>query len=283
MPWAASRAWSSAANRIASGLIAIPQAPVSSWPATPRNTLATLAAVALSGYFPRRSVVETLSRSLMTSSTMTVRSSGDVRCLAATDADIDGVGSRTRTDSACAPRLPWTTPNSTRVPPLRVATPWGNASACRNTSAPSSSLRKPKPFSASYHLTLPVGTAHLLLMCRPPTRKRVRRDGARCADHKANRYHHAAPPATRPAGPNVPQPETRMRLVGGLRHTPTRDHPRTRSPLVGVVLERPTTRCQVLVVHRYRRGAERGAGAAVRLHLDGSLRPVAGQLVGGHS
>ena len=30
-------------------------------------------------------------------------------------------------------------------------------------SAPSSPEMKPKPFSASYHLTLPVGTVHLLL------------------------------------------------------------------------------------------------------------------------
>src|SRR5450631_3535014 len=161
---------------------ASPQEPVSSWPAIPRRTLATLAAVALSGYLPRCNVVETLSRSLMTSSKMTVRSSGDVRFLAATDADIDGVGSRTRNDSACAPRLPSTTPNSTRVPPLSVATPSGNASACRNTSAPWSSLRKPKPFSASYHLTLPIGTAHLLLICRPLPDLRARRESARCAD-----------------------------------------------------------------------------------------------------
>src|SRR5665811_2246047 len=121
-------------------------------------------------------------------------------CIRDRDADIDGMGSRTRTDSACAPRLPWTTPNSTRVPPLSVVTPSGNASACRNTYAPSSSLRKPKPFLASYHLTLPVGTAHLLLMCRPPPHKRVRPDGARCADPRLTVTAKTVRSATWPAG-----------------------------------------------------------------------------------
>src|SRR5688572_6189112 len=75
--------------------------------------------------------------------------------------DTDCVGSRTRTCSAWSPLRPWTTPNSTRVPAFRVATPAGRAAARTYTSPPSSLDRKPNPFSASYHLTLPVGTGDL--------------------------------------------------------------------------------------------------------------------------
>src|SRR5450759_160366 len=186
----------------------------------------------------------------MTSSTMTVIASGEVRFLAATEATTDGAGSSTRKDSACAPRRPSTTPNSTRVPPLRLVTPAGKASACRNTSVPSSSLMKPKPFSASYHLTLPKGTTHLLLVGRPPHQKRGQHGGARCADHKAIRYRHAVLTASRSARPKtVPRTETRLRTVGGLRHTRASDLPRTRSPVLGVVLERLAPRRQVPAVH----------------------------------
>src|SRR5699024_9212246 len=44
-----------------------------------------------------------------------------------------------------------------------VFVPSGSAPAWRKTSSPSSPEMKPKPFSASYPLTLPVGTVHLLL------------------------------------------------------------------------------------------------------------------------
>ncbi len=113
--------------------------------ATARSSEATLWADALSGCRPRRSEFETPSSSLIVSSRMTVRSSGALRARAATD----GSGSRTFTDRAWVPRLPSTMPYSTRVPPLRLVTPSGSAEACRKTSAPSSLLRKPKPFSAS--------------------------------------------------------------------------------------------------------------------------------------
>src|SRR4051812_3932593 len=85
-------------------------------------------------------------------------SSGGLRLALTTE----GSGSSTRTDSACNPRLPWATPNSTRVPCLRVAVPAGNAEAWTKTSPPSSFERKPKPLSASNHFTLPVGTLPVL-------------------------------------------------------------------------------------------------------------------------
>ena len=66
--------------------------------------------------------------------------------------------SSTRMESACGPRLPSATPNSTREPGLSASTPAGSEEACTKTSSPSSVARKPKPFSLSYHLTLPVGT-----------------------------------------------------------------------------------------------------------------------------
>ena len=40
---------------------------------------------------------------------------------------------------------------------ITLAAPAGIAEACRKTSPPSSAAMKPKPFAASYHLTLPVG------------------------------------------------------------------------------------------------------------------------------
>lgn len=122
--------------------------------ATARSTAATLRASPRSGYRPRRRPVETPSSSLMTSSTITVMSSGFFRVAATTD----GSGSSTRTDNACSPRRPSATPNSTRWPGFSSVTPPGSASRCTNTSAPSSRDRKPKPFSALNHLTLPLGT-----------------------------------------------------------------------------------------------------------------------------
>src|SRR5690606_24674141 len=92
---------------------------------------------------------------------MVTISSGFFRCAATTD----GSGSRTWTDSACSPRLPAATPNSTRWPALSDATPAGSADEWTKTSPPSSLDKKPKPFSASYHLTLPVGTGDLV-RCR---------------------------------------------------------------------------------------------------------------------
>jgi CspA family cold shock protein len=76
-----------------------------------------------------------------------------------TAATAGGASSR-RTWSAWAPLRPSAMPNSTRWPFAMVSVPAGRAEECTNTSAPPSSReRKPKPFSASYHLTLPVGTS----------------------------------------------------------------------------------------------------------------------------
>ena len=63
-----------------------------------------------------------------------------------------------RTWSACAPRRPSATPNSTRCPCRSAVVPEGSADECTKTSPPSSRARKPYPLSESYHLTLPVGT-----------------------------------------------------------------------------------------------------------------------------
>src|SRR5437762_3584541 len=49
-------------------------------------------------------------------------------------------------------------PKSTRWPGLSSPTPSGRAALCTKTSPPSSRVRKPKPFSVSYHFTRPVGT-----------------------------------------------------------------------------------------------------------------------------
>src|SRR6516165_7388440 len=68
-----------------------------------------------------------------------------------------GGESSTRTCRACTPRRPSATPNSTRWPDLSTV-PEGSAEECTNTSPPPSRVRKPNPLSASYHLTLPVGT-----------------------------------------------------------------------------------------------------------------------------
>ena len=68
---------------------------------------------------PRRRSSEALSSSLMTSSTMTTISSAGLRWAARLAATMDGAGSRTRTESAWAPRRPSTMPNSTRAPRLQ--------------------------------------------------------------------------------------------------------------------------------------------------------------------
>src|SRR5665811_35403 len=100
-------------------------------------------------------LLPTASSSLIRSSMMTAMSSAGLRW----DFVIDGTGSRTWTDRACGPRRPSATPKSTRVPGFGAVTPAGSAEACRKTSPPSSSeAMKPKPRSASNHLTLPVGT-----------------------------------------------------------------------------------------------------------------------------
>src|SRR5215218_3869125 len=92
---------------------------------------------------------------------MTAMSSTGLRLLAVTE----GIGSRTVTVSACSPRLPSTMPNSTRLPGFSAGTPAGSADWWTKTSPPSSRDRKPKPFSASYHFTLPVGTRNLCSVC----------------------------------------------------------------------------------------------------------------------
>src|SRR6266550_3731855 len=89
----------------------------------------------------------------MRSSTITIISSGFLWLVLATV----GGGSSMRTWSAWTPRRPSATPNSTRCP-ARSTEPAGRAEECTNTSPPSSRVRKPNPLSASYHLTLPVGT-----------------------------------------------------------------------------------------------------------------------------
>src|SRR6478752_211723 len=74
-------------------------------------------------------------------------------------ATIDGSTSNTLTCNACGPRRPSATPYSTFCPGLRVATPVGSAVDRTCTSSPPPSwAMKPKPFSASYHLILPLGT-----------------------------------------------------------------------------------------------------------------------------
>src|ERR1700691_5257055 len=92
----------------------------------------------------------------MRSSTRRIISSGFWRACLGT-ATVGG-GSSTRTWSACAPRRPSATPNSTRCPCRSAVVPAGNADECTKTSPPSSRARKPYPLSESYHLTLPVGT-----------------------------------------------------------------------------------------------------------------------------
>src|SRR6478609_7448834 len=74
-------------------------------------------------------------------------------------ATIDGSTSNTLTCNACGPRRPSATPYSTFCPGLRVATPDGSAvdRTCTSTPPPSWAMN-PKPFSASYHLILPLGT-----------------------------------------------------------------------------------------------------------------------------
>src|SRR5690242_9379719 len=124
--------------------------------ATPRSTVAIRFASLASSCLPRWYVVDAWSSSLIRSSTITTISSGFLRvCLTAATV---GGGSRIRTWSACAPRRPSATPNSTRWPCRRLFVPAGSADECTNTSPPSSRARKPYPLSESYHLTLPVGT-----------------------------------------------------------------------------------------------------------------------------
>ena len=57
---------------------------------------------------------------------MTLMSSAGLRFAAATD----GIGSSRCTASACSPRRPAATPNSTRVPAFSDVTPSGNAEEC---------------------------------------------------------------------------------------------------------------------------------------------------------
>src|SRR6266571_4871341 len=124
--------------------------------ATPRSTVAIRFASLGSRCLPRRYVEDASSSSLIRSSTITIISSGFLRaCLTAATV---GGGSRIRTWSACAPRRPSATPNSTRCPCRSAVVPVGSADECTNTSPPSSRARKPYPLSESYHLTLPVGT-----------------------------------------------------------------------------------------------------------------------------
>src|SRR3954470_13739146 len=95
---------------------------------------------------------------------MLTMSAGFLRCAFETALATDTTGSSSRTCSAWSPLRPWTRPNSTRAPGLSVEVPAGSASA-RTETAPSSSLcRKPNPFSASYHFTLPVGTVGTSLL-----------------------------------------------------------------------------------------------------------------------
>src|SRR5215467_11582285 len=97
----------------------------------------------------------------MRSSTRTVISSVPLRPALATV----GGGSSVLTWSACAPLRPSATPNSTRCPARSTVSAVASAVECTKTSPPSSRVRKPNPLSASYHLTLPVGT------CGPFARK----------------------------------------------------------------------------------------------------------------
>src|SRR3954454_7798054 len=110
------------------------------------------------------------SSTLIRSSTITPMSSAGLRVRAA----IDGGASSRLTDSACAPRRPSTTLNSTRAPPLTAVVPDGSEELGRNTSPPSSELMKPNPLAESYHLTLPVGTGEPL--ASSSTWRRARRD-----------------------------------------------------------------------------------------------------------
>src|ERR1700751_5600753 len=95
------------------------------------------------------------------SSTMPCNSSGLCLCSAGASRRVlerVGGGSISLRLNACGPRRPEATPNSTRCPALSPSTPAGNADERTYTSSPSSCDRKPNPLSASYHLTLPVGT-----------------------------------------------------------------------------------------------------------------------------
>ena len=56
---------------------------------------------------------------------MTAMSSAGLRCAAAAAAPPTAAGRARLTDSACSPRAPSTTPNSTREPGLRAGTPGG--------------------------------------------------------------------------------------------------------------------------------------------------------------
>src|SRR3954451_12843626 len=89
---------------------------------------------------------------------MLTMSAGFLRFAFDTAFATDFTGSSTRTWRAWSPLRPCTSPNSTRVPGFSVATPAGRAAGRTETSPPSSFDRKPKPRSASYHFTLPVGT-----------------------------------------------------------------------------------------------------------------------------
>ena len=170
----------------------------------------------------------------------------------------DGAGSSSVTDSACVPRRPSATLNSTRVPPLSVSTPSGRALACRNTSLPSSSEMKPKPFSASYHLTLPVGTVHLLLVWWPAGVVPGRGWMA-----QALRWRQGSPHARAHLAPVSPATghgsENRCPAVGGRWEDRPVSEPPT-PPLPVLVLARPAARGQVAAVDRGHRDPRHRAG-----------------------
>src|SRR5271163_1536924 len=86
-----------------------------------------------------------------------------------------GGGSTSVTLNGGGPRRPAATPNSTRCPALSPSTPSGNADERTYTSSPSSCDRKPNPLSASYHLTLPVGTGLTCLSDGIPRMDNTRR------------------------------------------------------------------------------------------------------------
>ena len=89
---------------------------------------------------------------------MTTISSGDLRSAFATD----GGGVEQLHLQRLVALATLRRPRTRRAAPfLSVVTPAGSASERTKTSPPSSGLRKPKPFSVSYHLTLPVGTVDL--------------------------------------------------------------------------------------------------------------------------
>src|ERR1700761_9121509 len=113
------------------------------------------------------------------SSTMPCSSSGLCLCSAGTVSRRVlvrlGGGSISLRLRACGPRRPEAIPNSTFWPALSPSTPAGSADERTYTSSPSSCDRKPNPLSASYHLTLPVGTGLTCLSDGIPRMDNTRR------------------------------------------------------------------------------------------------------------